>query len=72
MIPSCLFCFSLLQPMITTLETLNIGQNNLGIDGIMKLKEGLMKNKFLQRMGMFSCRINDEGNLIQEKKRAIL
>lgn len=48
-------------PMITTLETLNIGQNNLGIDGIMKLKEGLMKNKFLQRMGLFSCRINDEG-----------
>lgn len=48
-------------PMITTLETLNMGQNNLGIDGIMKLKEGLMKNKFLQRMGLFSCRINDEG-----------
>ena len=47
--------------MVGGLETLNLGQNHLGNDGVHILKDGLMKNKSLLRLGLYSCRISDQG-----------
>ena len=47
--------------MVGGLETLNLGQNHLGNDGAHILKDGLMKNKSLLRLGLYSCRISDQG-----------
>ena len=52
---------SLPQPILTNLETLNLGQNNLGNDGVHILKDALMKNRSLLRLGLYACRFGDQG-----------
>lgn len=44
-----------------SLETLNIGHNNITNDGIHRLKDGLMQNKTLLRIGLQATKISCEG-----------
>ncbi len=55
------FCFFAPQPILSNLETLNLGQNNLGNDGVHILKDALMKNRSLLRLGLYACRFGDQG-----------
>lgn len=48
--------------MSTSLCTLNLGQNVLGDDGASKLKDGLLKNRSLLRLGMVGTKLTCEGN----------
>lgn len=48
----------------TKIETLNIGSNNLGIEGIARLKPALVSNSHLHRLGLQNTGINCEGAII--------
>ena len=44
-----------------SLQTLNLGHNRLTNEGIHTLKEGLLRNHSLQRLGLLNTRISSEG-----------
>ena len=50
-----------MQKYTNTLSTLNLGQNVLGDDGAAKLKEGLLHNHSLLRLGMVGTKLSCEG-----------
>lgn len=45
----------------TSLETLNIGRNSITNDGIICLKESLLRNKSLKRLYLYNTKVADEG-----------
>ncbi|XP_064178225.1 protein phosphatase 1 regulatory subunit 37 isoform X1 [Anguilla rostrata] len=48
-------------PLVNTLETLNLGRNNLQNDGIQLLKEPLIANRSILRLGLVHTRVGCEG-----------
>jgi hypothetical protein len=48
------------------LETLNLGHNSLTTEGIHRLKDGLLQNKSLLRIGLQAAKISCEGWLLQQ------
>jgi len=50
-----------LQRSTTSLSTLNLGQNVLGDDGASKLKDGLLQNHSLLRLGLVGTKLTCEG-----------
>ncbi|UMM34523.1 hypothetical protein L5515_007561 [Caenorhabditis briggsae] len=48
----------------TKIETLNIGSNNLGVEGVARLKPALVSNSHLHRLGLQNTGINCEGAII--------
>ena len=53
-------CF---QSVVECLETLNLGHNNITNEGIHYLKEGLLKNKSLIRLGLQGTKVLCEGKV---------
>ena len=53
--------YCILQISTKSLETLNLGHNNLTNEGIHRLKEGLLQNKSLLRVGIQACKVTCEG-----------
>jgi len=53
-------CF-LAQAFTQSLETLNLGHNNLTNEGMHRLKDGLLQNQSLLRFGLQSTKISCEG-----------
>lgn len=53
------FCVS--QPCTQSLETLNLGHNSVGNEGVLKLKEGLIANRALLRLGLACTKLTCEG-----------
>lgn len=58
--PLILF-LSLSQPCTQSLETLNLGNNSVGNEGIHKLKDGLIANRSVLRLGLASIKLSCEG-----------
>ena len=52
-----------IQVQTTSLTTLNLGQNVLGDEGASRLKDGLLQNKTLLRLGLVGAKITCEGKL---------
>ncbi|XP_062329430.1 protein phosphatase 1 regulatory subunit 37 [Osmerus eperlanus] len=52
---------SLPQPCTQSLETLNLGHNSVGNEGIHKLKDGLISNRSVLRLGLASTKLSCEG-----------
>ena len=50
-----------LKAVTKNIQTLNIGHNRLGNDGIRNLQIGLLKNKALLRLGLLNTKITAEG-----------
>lgn len=48
----------------TKIETLNIGSNNLGVEGVARLKPALVSNSHLHRLGLQNTGLNCEGAII--------
>ncbi|KAJ8341206.1 hypothetical protein SKAU_G00334970 [Synaphobranchus kaupii] len=48
-------------PLVNTLETVNLGHNNLQNDGIRLLKESLIANRSIRRLGLVHTRVSCEG-----------
>ncbi|XP_055337876.1 protein phosphatase 1 regulatory subunit 37-like [Paramacrobiotus metropolitanus] len=44
-----------------SLETLNMGMNDLTDDALFVIKDALMRNRSLRRLGLQSCKISNEG-----------
>lgn len=44
-----------------SLETINLGHNNITNEGIHRLKDGLLQNKSLLRIGLQAAKISCEG-----------
>lgn len=44
-----------------SLQTLNLGHNRVTNEGIHTLKEGLLRNHSLQRLGLLNTRLSSEG-----------
>lgn len=55
--------FLFFQPCLKTLETLNLGKNNLENRGIHTLKESLMINRSLLQLGLAATGITCEGRV---------
>lgn len=56
------FYFPLLfQPFTQSLETLNLGHNSVGNEGVHKLKDGLIANRSVLRLGLASTKLSCEG-----------
>ena len=51
----------LFQTSTTSLETINLGHNNITNEGIHFLKEGLLQNKSLLRIGLQGTKVTCEG-----------
>ena len=49
------------QTSTKSLETINIGHNNITNEGIHFLKEGLLQNKSLLRLGLQGTKVTCEG-----------
>lgn len=47
------------------LETLNLGHNTLTTEGIHRLKDGLLQNKSLLRIGLQASKITCEGQNLE-------
>jgi len=45
-----------------SLETVNLGHNNITNEGIHRLKDGLLLNKSLLRIGLQSAKLSCEGS----------
>lgn len=54
----------MIQRHTVSLATLNLGQNAIGNDGMLRLKEGLLQNHSLLRLGLVGTKLTDEGNAI--------
>lgn len=52
-----------LQPCTQSLETLNLGHNSVGNEGVHKLKDGLIANRSVLRLGLASTKLSCEGGL---------
>jgi len=48
--------------VMRSLETINLGHNNITNEGIHRLKDGLLQNKSLLRIGLQSAKLSCEGN----------
>ena len=48
-----------------SLQTLNLGHNRVTNEGILTLKEGLLRNHSLQRLGLLNTRLTSEGKTIR-------
>lgn len=55
-----------------SLQTLNLGHNRLTNEGIHTLKEGLLRNHSLQRLGLLNTRISSEGTGITAAVKPLL
>ena len=44
-----------------SVETINLGHNNITNEGIHRLKDGLLQNKSLLRIGLQSAKLSCEG-----------
>lgn len=51
----------LAQPCTQSLETLNLGHNSVGNEGVHKLKDGLISNRSVLRLGLASTKLSCEG-----------
>lgn len=49
------------QPCTQSLETLNLGHNSVGNEGVHKLKDGLIANRSVLRLGLASTKLSCEG-----------
>ncbi len=49
------------QTSTQSLETLNLGHNNITNEGVHRLKDGLLQNKSLLRIGLQAAKISCEG-----------
>lgn len=49
------------QPCTQSLETLNLGHNSVGNEGVHKLKDGLIGNRSVLRLGLASTKLSCEG-----------
>ena len=52
-----------MQTSTKSIETLNIGHNNITNEGIHRLKEGLLHNKSLLRIGLQAAKVTCEGKI---------
>ncbi|TRY83099.1 hypothetical protein DNTS_003567 [Danionella cerebrum] len=61
-------------PFTQTLETLNLGHNAVGNEGVHKLKDGLIANRSILRLGLASTKLSCEGAVKSfiETQRALL
>lgn len=59
--PSRLPCAS--QPHTQSLETLNLGHNPIGNEGVRNLKNGLISNRSVLRLGLASTKLTCEGRV---------
>lgn len=50
-----------LQPHTQSLETLNLGHNPIGNEGVRNLKNGLIGNRSVLRLGLASTKLTCEG-----------
>lgn len=50
-----------LQPHTQSLETLNLGHNPIGNEGVRNLKNGLISNRSVLRLGLTSTKLTCEG-----------
>lgn len=50
-----------LQPHTQSLETLNLGHNPIGNEGVRNLKNGLISNRSVLRLGLASSKLTCEG-----------
>lgn len=55
------FSYLLAQPCTQSLETLNLGHNSVGNEGVHKLKDGLISNRSVLRLGLASTKLSCEG-----------
>lgn len=53
--------FFFFQPCTQSLETLNLGHNSVGNEGVHKLKDGLIANRSVLRLGLASTKLSCEG-----------
>lgn len=53
--------FRVSQPCTQSLETLNLGHNSVGNEGVHKLKDGLIANRSVLRLGLASTKLSCEG-----------
>ena len=60
-----IFGSSSLQTSTQCIETLNLGHNNLPNEGIHRLKEGLLLNRSLLRLGLQAAKLSCEGTGLQ-------
>lgn len=58
-----LFRSLLLKPFTQSLETLNLGHNAVGNEGVHKLKDGLVANRSILRLGLASTKLSCEGEI---------
>lgn len=56
--PPCPF-----QPHTQSLETLNLGHNPIGNEGVRNLKNGLISNRSVLRLGLASTKLTCEGRM---------
>ncbi|CAL4073809.1 unnamed protein product, partial [Meganyctiphanes norvegica] len=57
-------CSQYIAPMLsvtTTLQTLNLGRNGLACSAVLRLKDSLLRNRALLRLGLQACKVGDEG-----------
>jgi hypothetical protein len=52
-----------LQPHTQSLETLNLGHNPIGNEGVRNLKNGLISNRSVLRLGLASTKLTCEGRM---------
>lgn len=50
-----------LQPHTQSLETLNLGHNPIGNEGVRNLKNGLISNRSVLRLGLTATKLTCEG-----------
>ena len=50
------------QPCTQSLETLNLGHNSIGNEGVHQLKDGLISNRSVLRLGLASTKLSCEGS----------
>lgn len=55
------FSYPVTQPCTQSLETLNLGHNSVGNEGVHKLKDGLISNRSVLRLGLASTKLSCEG-----------
>ncbi len=58
---------SYFQSSTQSLETINLGHNNITNEGIHRMKEGLILNKSLLRIGLQAAKISCEGIVVYVK-----
>ena len=54
-------CVCVIQVTTKSLQTLNLGHNNITNEGVFRLKDGMLRNKSLLRIGMQAVKMSCEG-----------